>query len=60
MTLLRLWLGSLRCWKLKGWRLTRKHKRGVLVMHGIIDGYRVYRCPRCSARWSRKARKVKP
>ena len=55
-----LLLGKLACW----W--TRKHKRGVRLLPtepphvpGAQSDIR-FRCPRCSATWTRQARKVKP
>jgi hypothetical protein len=46
-------LGRLICW------FTKKHKRGQLIM--VVNTAAVptntYRCPRCSATWSRKQRK---
>ena len=54
--------GWLLCWKLKGWRLVRKHRRGVLVPRNEFanQGWQTFRCGRCGAQWTRKARKAKP
>lgn len=45
-------IGKLICW------ITRKHKRGKLVGRniGANDGTSTYRCPRCNASWTRKAK----
>ena len=37
--------------------LTRRHLRGKLLDE--IDGVRTFRCPRCSATWTRRKAKVK-
>ena len=55
--------GWLLCWKLKGWRLVRKHKRGMKMERPFSErelGISSYRCPRCHATWTSKARKAKP
>lgn len=63
--------GWLLCWKLKGWRLVRKHKKGVRVPGPFLDrdpcdpnvphdDTKWFRCGRCGATWTRKARKAKP
>lgn len=49
----RLLLGRFWCW-------ATKHKRGVRVVEPYsLQRHPLYRCPRCGATWSRKARKAK-
>ena len=55
MNLLRIWLGKLIC----KWR---GHKRGVRVPRNELANqeWQTFRCGRCGATWTRKARKEKP